>query len=105
MHDTIIEHIYYERGKAKMNDGEDYFNTGTKRSIGNRGEQSKPQIIKTKSVEALSNVQQQLEELLYLVGDRPEPASEDELMNYIIGMIESVKIKREQITSPWLGYS
>lgn len=69
MHPSIVEHISYERGKHA---------TGT-------------------VDDKLSNVQFQLEELLYMVGDQPVPPTEDELMNYIIGMIESVKIKRSQL--------
>lgn len=50
-------------------------------------------------IQALDHVEHQLEELLYLVGDSPKPATEDQIMNYIIGMLESVKIKREQLTT------
>lgn len=60
---------------------------------------------RSKNVVDLSNITKsmdhtlaQLEELLFLIGDRPEPATEDELMNYVIGMIESVKIKKLQLS-------
>jgi hypothetical protein len=51
-------------------------------------------------IQALDHVEHQLEELLYLVGDSPTPATEDQIMNYIIGMLEGVRIKREQLTIP-----
>ena len=54
----------------------------------------------TDAISSYNHLQQQLEELLYLIGDRPEPATEDELMNYVIGMIESVKIKKDMLKQP-----
>lgn len=70
MHETIVDHVAYQRGVNSATCDVD-----------------------TK----LSHTLVQLEELLYLVGDRPQPATEDEIMNYIIGMIESLKIKKSQI--------
>jgi len=75
MHETITEHVSYERAK-------------------NSYEQQL-----SKAHDAFDHVETQLEELLFLVGDRPRPATEDEIMNYVIGMIESVKIKRERLKS------
>ena len=69
MHHSIVEHVAFQRGQTMAGD----------------------------VTEKLEHTLLQLEELLYLVGDRPEPASEDEIMNYIIGIIESVKIKKSQI--------
>ena len=54
--------------------------------------------------QSLDQVEQQLEELLYLVGDAPQPATEDQIMNYVIGMIESVKIKKQQLCCPWESF-
>jgi hypothetical protein len=85
MHEDIVEHVSYERGKNSQGVVMDDYDAG--RAV-ERQLISKP----------LDEIMNQLEELLYLVGDRPEPASEDEIMNYIIGMIESVKIKKSKIS-------
>lgn len=52
----------------------------------------------------LEHIEQQLEELLCLVGDMPKAATEDQIMNYVIGMIESVRVKKHQLCNPWAGY-
>jgi hypothetical protein len=44
-----------------------------------------------------SQIIDDLENLLYLVGDRPEPATEDEIMNSIIGMIEQSHIRHDRL--------
>jgi len=44
-----------------------------------------------------SQIIDDLENLLYLVGDRPEPATEDEIMNAIIGMIEQSHIRHDRL--------
>lgn len=44
-----------------------------------------------------SQIIDELENLLYLVGDRPEPATEDEIMNSIIGMIEQSHIRHDRL--------
>jgi hypothetical protein len=44
-----------------------------------------------------SQIIDDLENLLYLVGDRPEPATEDEIMNSIIGMIEQSRIRHDRL--------
>jgi DNA-binding ferritin-like protein (Dps family) len=44
-----------------------------------------------------SQIIDDLENLLYLVGDRPEPATEDEIMNAIIGMIEQSHIRHNRL--------
>ena len=44
-----------------------------------------------------SQIIDDLENLLYLVGDRPEPATEDEIMNTIIGMIEQSHIRHNRL--------
>lgn len=102
MHPTIVEHISYERGKNKMNDGESYFNQGEKRNIEHRGtvmdDYDAGFVDKHKEVRrAFDHLEYQLEELIYKVGDAPQPATEDEILNYLIGMAESVRIKRDQL--------
>lgn len=47
----------------------------------------------------LDQISYQLEELLYIVGDASKPATEDQIMNYLIGMIEGVKAKRDKLMS------
>lgn len=44
-----------------------------------------------------SQIIDDLENLLYLVGDRPEPATEDEIINSIIGMIEQSHIRHDRL--------
>ena len=44
-----------------------------------------------------SQIIDDLENLLYLVGDRPEPATEDEIMNAIVGMIEQSHIRHDRL--------
>ena len=44
-----------------------------------------------------SQIIDDLENLLYLVGDRPKPATEDEIMNAIIGMIEQSHIRHDRL--------
>ena len=103
MHESITEHISYERGKNEIKDGEEYFDSGLKRDIQTRAEQSKvPSRDEIKS--SFNHIETQLEELLHLVGDRKKPATEDEIMNYVIGMIESVRIKRDKLTNIWRGF-
>ena len=44
-----------------------------------------------------SQIIDDLENLLYLVGDRPEPATEDEIMNAIVGLIEQSHIRHDRL--------
>ena len=82
MHPTIVEQIAYERGKNQcIMDDQD----ATKASL------------RDDMVKSYDHFNVQLEELIFLVGDRPEPATEDEILNYIIGMQESVKIKKAKL--------
>ncbi len=41
-------------------------------------------------------VQEDLEAILYKVGDSPKPPTEDELMNMLIGVIELSKVRHER---------
>ena len=50
-------------------------------------------------IQNCSAIQEDLETLLYKIGDAPKPATEDELMNMVIGMIEMQKTRREQLWS------
>ena len=86
MHESIIEHVYLERG-ASMS-AKEQNNQPTRHEI----------------TSCFNHIETQLEELLHLVGDRKEPATEDEIMNYVIGMIESVRIKRDKLTNIWRGF-
>lgn len=86
MHESIIEHVYLERG-ANMSTNK-HNNPPTRDEI----------------TESFKHIETQLEELLHLVGDRKKPATEDEIMNYVIGMIESVRIKRDKLTNIWRGF-
>ena len=110
-HEDIIEHVAYERGKTAgqshshaTTDGEDYFHTGTKRDIKYRAreyamdeEDMSDLKVMNKLTQELDHVLLQLEELLYMIGDQPESPTEDELMNYVIGLIESVKVKKNKV--------
>lgn len=78
MHENIVECISYQRGA-------DSCKSHTR------------ELHKTTSTH-FDNILVQLEELLYMVGDSPKHPTEDELMNYVIGMIESVKVKKLQST-------
>ena len=62
------------------------------------GYRSKNAVDLSNIIKSMDHTLAQLEELLFLIGDRPQPATEDELMNYVIGMIESVKIKKLQLS-------
>ena len=58
----------------------------------------------TKLEEAMGNMQtttNDLETLLYKIGDSPTPATEDELMNIVIGIIELNKCRYEQM---WVAH-
>lgn len=44
-----------------------------------------------------SQIIDDLENLLYLVGDRPEPATEDEIIKSIVGMIEQSHIRHDRL--------
>ena len=102
MHQSIAESIAFERGKNSMTDGEEYFNSGDKRDIGtNRHPMEiaiKRHSIPTNELkEMLSQVEYQLEELIYMVGDMKEPPTEDQLLNYMIGMVEGLRIKKSKL--------
>lgn len=112
MHDSITEHISYERGKNSIPethtsttvDGEQYFHNGLKRDMKYRGdvimdEEDTRTNLRNMLINELSNTLTQLEELLYMIGDQPEPPTEDELMNYVIGVIESVKVKKNKVAN------
>jgi len=49
------------------------------------------------NIQAMGAIQEDLEALLYKVGDSPTSPTEDELMNTIIGMIELHKIRYEKL--------
>ena len=49
------------------------------------------------NIRAMDRLQEDLETLLYKVGDSPASFTEDELMNIIIGMIELHKIRYEKL--------
>ena len=49
------------------------------------------------NIQAMGRLQEDLETLLYKVGDSPTFPTEDELMNTIIGMIELHKIRYEKL--------
>ncbi len=43
-----------------------------------------------------ASIQEELEAILYKVGDSPTPPTEDELMNLLIGVIELHKVRYER---------
>ena len=43
-----------------------------------------------------------LETLLYKIGDSPTPATEDQLMNMLIGIIDMNKVRHERM---WMEYN
>ena len=43
-----------------------------------------------------ASVQEELETILYKVGDSPKPPTEDELGNMLIGVIELCKVRHER---------
>ena len=49
------------------------------------------------NIQAMGRLEEDLETLLYKVGDSPTSPTEDELMNTIIGMIELHKIRYEKL--------
>ena len=49
------------------------------------------------NIQAMGRLKEDLETLLYKVGDCPAAPSEDELMNTIIGMIELHNIRYEKL--------
>lgn len=82
MHPTIVEQIAYERGKNQcIMDDQDEAKISLRDDL----------------IKSFDHFNDQLEELIFLVGDRPEPATEDEILNYIIGMQESVNIKKAKL--------
>lgn len=83
MHEEITEHIYHERGKAAKHVTSEWDNAELK--------------IQQAMTRELDHVLLQLEELLYMIGDQPDTPTEDELMNYVIGIIESVKVKKTKM--------
>ena len=110
-HEDIIEHVAYERGKSAGQshthgtpDGEEYFHSGIKRNIKYRAreyamdeEDVSDLKMSYKLTQELDHVLLQLEELLFMLGDQPTPPTEDEVVNYVIGMIESVKVKKNKV--------
>ena len=44
-----------------------------------------------------ASVQEELETILYKVGDSPKRPTEDELMNMLIGVIELCKVRHERV--------
>lgn len=107
MHQSIAESVAFERGKNSVTDGEEYFNDGSKRDIStNRhpmeiaiSDYRHPMEIATAHdcKEMLSQVEYQLEELIYMVGDMKEPPTEDQLLNYMIGMVEGLRVKKSKL--------
>ena len=49
------------------------------------------------NIQAMGSMEEDLKSLLYKVGDSPNPPTEDELTNTIIGMIELHKIRYEKL--------
>ena len=47
----------------------------------------------------MSSVTEDLNTLLYMIADAPEPASEDQIMNTIIGIQEIYKSRHERLTN------
>ena len=43
-----------------------------------------------------ASIQEELEAILYKVGDSPKPPTEDELVNMLIGVIELSKVRHER---------
>ena len=43
-----------------------------------------------------ASIQEELEAILYKVGDSPNPPTEDELANMLIGVIELSKVRHER---------
>ena len=43
-----------------------------------------------------ASIQEELEAILYKVGDSPKPPTEDELTNMLIGVIELSKVRHER---------
>ncbi len=44
-----------------------------------------------------ASIQEELEAILYKVGDSPKPPTEDELMNMLIVVIELSKVRHERV--------
>ena len=44
-----------------------------------------------------ASIQEELEAILYKVGDSPKPPTEDELMNMLTGVIELSKVRHERV--------
>ena len=53
---------------------------------------------------SMKAVKDELEALLYKVGDSPVPPTEDNIMNVIIGMIELHEIRTERLQSAFEAY-
>jgi hypothetical protein len=48
-------------------------------------------------LQSCASVQEELETILYKVGDSPTPPTEDELANMLIGVIELHKVRYEKM--------
>jgi len=48
-------------------------------------------------LQSCASVQEELETILYKVGDSPTPPTEDELANMLIGAIELCKVRHERV--------
>lgn len=76
MHPTILEHISYDRGQhiKSMREADNIH-------------------------KVLDHISTQINELIYMVGDSPTPPTEDQLLNYLIGMYESVQVKKQIVNN------
>lgn len=97
MHEDIVSHISYERGKHAGGRGNtcimDDYDAGWADGFRSKSCPTYNDVVKD-----YDNIITQLEELIYMVGDMPHKPTEDELLNYLIGFVESVKIKKNKIT-------
>lgn len=48
-------------------------------------------------LQSCASVQEELETILYKVGDSPTPPTEDELANMLIGVIELCRVRHERV--------
>ena len=48
-------------------------------------------------LQSCGSVQEELETILYKVGDSPTPPTEDELANMLIGVIELCRVRHERV--------
>ena len=54
------------------------------------------------AMSAMAVTTEDLETLLYKIGDSPTPATEDQLMNMLIGIIDMNRVRHERM---WMEYN